>query len=106
MKGNKNLIVENYRQLKKSTKGESIEVVIYQDRCRVSVEKVPYRSLRGKRQRYHYYFNVDFIYYGEPQRTRSRLPLKSGMIYANEIFKVRNTYMEKHNYRLKEVLDV
>jgi len=94
------LIHENVIALRRST-NEPIELEVYKDRAIVSIKKVPSPLLPTGKQKYRFHVVTKFVYNNtQMETTMGYHGLKKALKHADDIFRVRNANMIKHDTRL------
>lgn len=93
------MLTANVRELKRPIE-QPLEHVVFEDRVRVSIHK-SVRKRTDTKKLYRYYVNVEFVYCGVQVRTtHGYIGMKRAMKFAGDIFRARNAYMTKLNYKL------
>lgn len=96
----------NTENLKKLRKTHDIltKQLVYDDRVEVAVIKIPmHLHTRRKRRRYRYSVEVKCVFNKQQYTYETGFPhFTKAIKYAEEIFRIRNNYMLKHNYYLQK----
>jgi hypothetical protein len=98
----KYLIIENGRLLKKTTT-TTINIPVFKDRAQVNIEKI-FKGNNSKGKPIYRYIVHSYFTYNDRQGESYMYytSLKRALTYARISFEQRNSYMERHNYQLKE----